>query len=133
MGHRAETTADFDVAYGQRIHAARVMAGLTQLELAGRLGLTRSSIANIEAGRQRVMAAQVPPAAEALGCDPRWLLTGWDPDRTVQDVGVPRRAVTSHVAALRRLAAELEHATSPDTAAAAPAPPYAPEPTLETR
>ena len=37
-------------AIGQRIRLAREAAGVTQLELAEAIGLTRTSIANIEAG-----------------------------------------------------------------------------------
>ncbi|MCP2245745.1 helix-turn-helix domain-containing protein [Lentzea aerocolonigenes] len=40
---------------GSNIRNARMRAGVTQADLGKRLQLTRSSIANIEAGRQRVM------------------------------------------------------------------------------
>lgn len=61
---------------GGRIKLARVNAELTQTELACRMGVTRSSIANIEAGRQSVSAEAVVAFSAALECDPHWLLTG---------------------------------------------------------
>lgn len=100
----------FTSEYGRRVQTARVTAGLTQAELASRLDLTRSSVANVEAGRQAASAEQVIQTAEALGCDPRWLLTGWETSRATPAIGVPAKAVTSHVAALRQLANDLEAA-----------------------
>ncbi|MBK3528651.1 helix-turn-helix transcriptional regulator [Streptomyces sp. MBT67] len=44
----------FYVHVGDRIRDARSAARLTQAELAASLGLARSSIANIEGGRQRL-------------------------------------------------------------------------------
>lgn len=69
-------TGDYDALIGARIAQARKSAALTQTDLAKLMGLTRSSIANIEAARQRVLASTLLTLAEHLGCDPRWLLTG---------------------------------------------------------
>lgn len=44
--------AAFYAELGARVKAARVRCGITQTELAAALGLTRSSIANLEGGRQ---------------------------------------------------------------------------------
>lgn len=43
----------FYAELGGRVRRAREAAGLTQPELAKALGLTRSSVSNLEAGRQR--------------------------------------------------------------------------------
>lgn len=59
----------FYVSVGDRIRSARTAARLTQAELAGRLGLARSSVANIEAGRQRVPLHVFVAIAEALAVD----------------------------------------------------------------
>lgn len=67
---------DYDAQLGARIADARNAAGLTQTQLGTRMSLTRSSIANIEAGRQRILANAVIRFGETLGIDPRWLLTG---------------------------------------------------------
>jgi transcriptional regulator with XRE-family HTH domain len=61
-------------AIGDRIKAARALAKVTQTDLGRRIGLTRSSIANIEAGRQRVMLHWVFQIAEELGVEPRELI-----------------------------------------------------------
>jgi transcriptional regulator with XRE-family HTH domain len=80
---------EFQMLYGERVREARTAAGVKQDALADRLGLTRSSVANIEAGRQgNPSAFSLILTAEALGCDPRWLLTGSGaaavrPDRTM--------------------------------------------------
>ena len=52
---------------GLRIAHARGRAGTTQQHLANAVGLTRTSVANIEAGRQRVMVHQLVAMASALG------------------------------------------------------------------
>jgi transcriptional regulator with XRE-family HTH domain len=56
---------------GRRIRHARVGAGLTQGELAGIVGFTRTSICNAEAGRQVVDALRLALIARATGttCD----------------------------------------------------------------
>lgn len=51
---------------GSKIKEARQLRGVTQSDLAKRLKLTRSSVANIEAGRQRVMIHWVLQIAEEL-------------------------------------------------------------------
>lgn len=52
---------------GQRVFDARTAKDMTQQELADRIGLTRSSVANIEAGRQAFDAVQLAVIARALG------------------------------------------------------------------
>jgi transcriptional regulator with XRE-family HTH domain len=52
----------------------RADAQLSQLEVAGLAGLTRSAIANIEAGRQGVLLHHVYALARALKCQPHELL-----------------------------------------------------------
>jgi transcriptional regulator with XRE-family HTH domain len=67
---------DFATAYGDRVQAARKTAGLSQTDLAALIGLTRSSVANIEAGRQASSAEGAVAIANALGVGVQWLLTG---------------------------------------------------------
>lgn len=66
----------FRVTFGARVKEAREAAGLTQTQLANRLGRTRSSVANIEAGRQIPSVEVAARCSQALGCDPGWLLSG---------------------------------------------------------
>lgn len=106
--------SDYWPEYGQRVKAARIAAGLTQTELASLLALERSSVANIEAGRQQQTAEQVIVTADATGADPRWLLTGWMPDRPYRAAGVSLRVVEQHIGELRRLADALSVAVGPE-------------------
>jgi len=52
--------------FGSRVAALRHERGLKQAELAQRIGLSRSSVANIEAGRQKVLLHQISDIAQAL-------------------------------------------------------------------
>jgi transcriptional regulator with XRE-family HTH domain len=61
-------------AFGAQVRERRDALGLTQLELSGRIGLTRGSVANIEAGRQSVMLHQFLAIAAALTLTPQQLL-----------------------------------------------------------
>jgi transcriptional regulator with XRE-family HTH domain len=72
--HPSEETIDrFYIDVGRRIREARTGATLTQAQLASLAALTRSSVANIEAGRQRVPLHVLALIADALGIDPRTL------------------------------------------------------------
>ena len=53
--------------FGRRVREARELKGISQRELAERLRMTRSSVANVEAGRQRVLVHQAVQIAEAIG------------------------------------------------------------------
>jgi transcriptional regulator with XRE-family HTH domain len=60
--------------FGKRVRARRNVMKLTQEELADRMGLTRTSITNIEAGRQHVVLHQLFLLASHLGVEPHELL-----------------------------------------------------------
>lgn len=64
------------VMFGARVAIVRETLGLTQLDLAKRAGLTRTSITNIEAGRQRILLGDVKRFADALGIPVKSLLRG---------------------------------------------------------
>lgn len=51
---------------GERLRQARVERGLTQEALGQAIGLTRTSVVNIERGRQKVMLHTLYAVAEAL-------------------------------------------------------------------
>ena len=69
---------------GKRIRSFRIQAGLTQQELAQNLGLTRSSISNIEAGSQSLSLIGFLQIAEGLRVSPRELI-----DALTGDIDVP--------------------------------------------
>ena len=60
--------------FGERLREAREAVDLTQRALAERVRMTRSSIANIEAGRHRVLIHQAVELADALGVSVEELL-----------------------------------------------------------
>ncbi|HTZ87266.1 MAG TPA: helix-turn-helix transcriptional regulator [Solirubrobacteraceae bacterium] len=60
--------------FGSRLRTRRKAAKLTQGELAERVGLTRTSITNIEAGRQHVVLHQLFLLASNVGAEPHELL-----------------------------------------------------------
>lgn len=94
-----EPTTDFDQQLGARIAEARRAAGLTQTELGDRIGLTRSSVANIEGARQHILAASLITIGRALDVDPRWLLTG---DTYAPRTNPARRLTKADIAQIHR-------------------------------
>ena len=71
-----DQTDRFYVDFGRRVRAAREHKGLTQQALADALGLTRSSVANIEAGRQRALLHMTAAISGATGVPASELLPG---------------------------------------------------------
>ena len=74
---------------GQNIAAARKRAGMTQEELAGRVGYkTKSAINKIELGIRDLPQKKIAAFAAALGVTPGHLM-GWDekPAEDLQDMG----------------------------------------------
>lgn len=63
-------------ACGAKIEQIRKTLGLTQDDLAKRVGMARASIANIETGRQRLLLDTVETFATALGTSPKNLMRG---------------------------------------------------------
>jgi transcriptional regulator with XRE-family HTH domain len=61
---------------GARIRELRADRGLTQLRLAERSGISRPSVANVEAGRQNVSLRQLSALALALDVGVDELLAG---------------------------------------------------------
>jgi transcriptional regulator with XRE-family HTH domain len=61
-------------AFGQRLRRARRRAHLTQEQLGRRVGLSRTSITNMEKGAQHVSLHHLFDFAQALGVPPHELL-----------------------------------------------------------
>ena len=68
--------ADFDRFLGGKIREVRERAGVRQDQLAAAVGLSRTSITNIERGRQGVQTYLLVRIAEALGRSAAELLPG---------------------------------------------------------
>ncbi len=77
--------ADFDRALGERIREARERVGVKQDQLARAVGLSRTSITNIERGRQGVQAHLLVRLAEILGRPPADLLPRLGPEPSIPD------------------------------------------------
>ncbi len=63
-------------AIGARMRMLRDVLGVEQETLAKRTGLSRPTIANMEAGRQRIYLHHIEKIAEALGTHAKGLLKG---------------------------------------------------------
>lgn len=59
----------------EKIRKRRIELGLTQEELATKLGVQKSAVAKYESGRvQNIKRAMISKLAQALECDPVWLM-----------------------------------------------------------
>jgi transcriptional regulator with XRE-family HTH domain len=76
--------------FGRLVRAARNREGLTQSQVAERVGLSRTSVTNIEKGRQTVLLHQIFLFASALGMAPQDLLPM---GATESEDRLPERAV----------------------------------------
>jgi DNA-binding XRE family transcriptional regulator len=63
-------------AVGAKIEELRSALGWTQEDLAKRIGLNRTSIVNIEAGRQRILLHDAHKIAAAFGVTVKHLMKG---------------------------------------------------------
>jgi DNA-binding XRE family transcriptional regulator len=61
---------------GLRIRTVRETLGWTQLDLAKHIGLTRTSVVNIEQGRQRILLHDLETIAKAFLMTPKAMLRG---------------------------------------------------------
>lgn len=65
---------ELHAALGKKIREQRQLSGLTQAELAARIDVSRSSLTNMELGRQRLLIDQLYKMAEVLNTSPKDLL-----------------------------------------------------------
>ena len=105
------------VALGHRVLDERNRAGWTQQDLACQVGLSRTSIANIELGRQRLMLHQIVALADAFGvsvgdmCGLSIETRGGDDVRPLRrELGTARRRIAALETAAGRAAAILTNA-----------------------
>jgi transcriptional regulator with XRE-family HTH domain len=64
---KQEDVDRFYVEFGQRLRAARMRAGMSQEAVGVQVGLNRTSISNVEKGRQRILLHHLPILADRLG------------------------------------------------------------------
>ena len=84
--------------FGSRVRALREGKNVTQEELAKRVDLSRTSITNIEKGRQRVLLHQMVEIAQALDAEPAALMP---PPETAAASPPMRKDVAKVIKALR--------------------------------
>jgi len=70
----AAPTAEFEQEIGARIRARRRQLGLSQSELAAKLGVSFQQVQKYERGANRVAASTLVAAAAALGVSVGWLV-----------------------------------------------------------
>lgn len=99
---RAPTDHAAYLAVGQRIRAVRRRARVSQGDLAKHIGLSRSSLANIEAGRQSAQLHWILRIADTLKVAPAQLLPepGTGVSGEVMRLGDPELAVMTAIVAL---------------------------------
>ncbi|KAA6222950.1 XRE family transcriptional regulator [Streptomyces albofaciens JCM 4342] len=76
---------EFYEVFGDRVRRARAALGVNQQELGNAVGLNRTSISNIEKGRQRIALHMLFEFAAALRVEPESLLPSPDGRSDVLD------------------------------------------------
>lgn len=92
--HEMITPNDFYTKLGDSIRRRREELRLTQAELGESLGLSRTSVTNIERGRQRLLIDQFQGLCRALGVSMETLLV---------DIDAETRPVVRQTSELRRM------------------------------
>lgn len=68
-----------------QLRSAREQAGLSQVELARRIGVSRTAIVALETGKTNLFSKHIPAIARALDLTEEELLLGTRPDVLLQD------------------------------------------------
>lgn len=90
--------------FGGRVSAARHAQGLSQTELAARLGLTPKTVASWEIGASRPRSNKMQMLAAILNVSLRWLMSGSGDDGVANSASEPGHA---DVASLHSILAEM--------------------------
>lgn len=84
------SSAEFNLAIGERLKAVREKARLLQPEFAERLGISPRAYANYERGERTITAEAIKALYEMFSVDPIWLLSG--PGSDPRHLKTPTRA-----------------------------------------
>ena len=72
-----ELTGELDMGFADRFRKARLEAGLSQVEIAEKLGVTRQAVNHLETGRSKSVSMEhLFMLAGILQVNPEWLATG---------------------------------------------------------
>lgn len=83
-----------DQAIGERMRTQRMAIGMTQEELASRLGVSFQQIQKYERGANRVSAVRLSQIADALGTNAVTILDGVDGDSKFKSTPISRFMAT---------------------------------------
>ncbi|MHA6620311.1 helix-turn-helix domain-containing protein [Pseudonocardia sp. DLS-67] len=86
---RSDHTPSERTAVGQRLRAARETLGLTQDDVAGALGIPRTSVIAMESGKRNVTAVELRRLARLYRRNVQWLL-GEEDDAAAVDTALYR-------------------------------------------
>ncbi len=67
---KSKRTPDLEIAFGQRIRAARISAGMNQTELGVAIGVSFQQVQKYEKGTDRIAASTLQTIAAAVGVHP---------------------------------------------------------------
>ncbi|PPB80162.1 helix-turn-helix protein [Albidovulum inexpectatum] len=96
--------SDDAATFGDRLAAAREAAGLSQSDLAQRLGIRKKTLIQWETDRTEPRANRLQMLAGMLGVSIRWLLTGEGEGIELDEDGQPlRRDAAGVIAEIREL------------------------------
>lgn len=84
--------------FGEMLRKTRLRRGLTQRDLAKAMELSRTSITNIELGKQKVLLHQLYSLAKILGVNPKKLL----PSAPRSHIGNFERELPKHISSAVR-------------------------------
>jgi transcriptional regulator with XRE-family HTH domain len=99
-----ERPSTIDTAIGHAIRAARFSRGLTQGDLAARIGVTRAAIASYETGRRKILAETLLRIAHLCGQP----LSFFDPDTSTSATRLATASVSAQQSAIQALVEALE-------------------------
>lgn len=86
-------SSDFLEQFGRAVRRLREERSLTQGELAKQIGLSRTSVTNLESGRQNPPLSLLPELSSALGVDVITLITC----TAEEAVGTPTQLLTGQI------------------------------------
>jgi transcriptional regulator with XRE-family HTH domain len=97
-GTETQAVTRLEQAVARNIRALREANGISQTDLASAVGVTRSSISNIEAGRQNLGITLLGRIADALAVPPADLLkeAGTSPRSSIADLVARLKAAERH-------------------------------------
>lgn len=88
---------------GTLVSKRRTERGETQKELAGKIGISRASLANIESGRQRLLVHQLFGLAAALEVQIVELLPRLNKNNIQNDLPIPADVDPKHLSDIKKV------------------------------